>query len=164
MDGFFKIIQKVYEEFTKWLETYVPSSGDGDGDDDDDRSVLLATCGDWDLKTMLTEQLELSGLEDGALRPPALRRWANLKDIFTQETGVEILRATGMNDLEQMLAALGLRRRGGAHRADDDVRNTADVVRSARNCPEYCERQASRMFSKRRTLMRLTEIMPTSSI
>lgn len=48
--------------------------------------IMFATCGDWDLKTMLKQQLVVSEITDP---PEYLNRWINIKMAFENITGKE---------------------------------------------------------------------------
>ncbi len=100
---------------------------------------------------MLPSQLDLCGMgEEERWKRKALRRWSNVKEVFTAVTGmqvpcqdvlatshcvlycpdvVQVVMHPDINDLGQMLDAFGLGRSGRAHRADDDVDNLVKVVR-----------------------------------
>ncbi|MCB9751463.1 MAG: exonuclease domain-containing protein [Myxococcales bacterium] len=83
---------------------------------------VFATCGDWDLATMLPTQCAASGLSIAAL-PRPYRRWTNIKKIFAQLTG----RTKGQG-MPAMLRHLGLALEGRHHRGIDDCRNIARIA------------------------------------
>eukprot|EP01043_Picozoa_sp_COSAG02_P065669 COSAG02_NODE_9979_length_2058_cov_8.044970_1_plen_308_part_10 len=102
-------------------------------------SWVCVTCGDWDLKTMLPDQLRLLNQRDhgpgiksrtasrkNLARP--FRRWVNIKKIYAQcvPTG----RPQKASDLTGMLRGLGLTFEGRHHAGIDDCRNIANVVRA----------------------------------
>lgn len=81
--------------------------------------VPVATCGDWDLGTLLPPQCRQHGLPI----PDWARSWINVKDVFRRSMpGVRSMGLSGM--LEQ----LGLRFEGRPHSGIDDTRNIARVV------------------------------------
>lgn len=48
------------------------------------KKFIFATCGDWDLKTMLKNQLEASEIKDP---PEYFAKWINIKSAFESITG-----------------------------------------------------------------------------
>ncbi|GIL50825.1 hypothetical protein Vafri_6953 [Volvox africanus] len=81
------------------------------------RSLLPVTWTDWDLKVCLETECEWRKLE----RLPFLRRWCNLKRVYTN-------RYRRTNSLQKCVEAVGLRWHGRAHSGLDDSRNTAALV------------------------------------
>ena len=79
---------------------------------------LVCTCGDWDLKAMLPQQLKLCGIGEGA----AVRRWCNVKKCYEKLYGKK---AGGMT---RMLESLGMDLDGRHHSGIDDSRNIAKLV------------------------------------
>lgn len=86
--------------------------------DGDPTNALILTCGDWDLKDMLVRQAQLSGL----VIPPYLKRWCNIKVLFTQHYHQK---SGGMT---RMLDSLGITLQGRHHSGIDDCRNTTSIV------------------------------------
>jgi len=86
----------------------------------DAAAVLPVTCGDWDLKTMLPVECGRKWLE----YPDALRRWCNIKDLFTQAT------QQSSRGMAGMLRTLGLRLEGHHHSGIDDSRNIARIFQT----------------------------------
>jgi inhibitor of KinA sporulation pathway (predicted exonuclease) len=82
-------------------------------------NAVVATCGDWDLKTMWPEQLRASGTAD---TPALFTRWMNVKVPFRR------LFPTVKANLVTMLDALDLPLVGRHHRGIDDCRNLAAIV------------------------------------
>jgi inhibitor of KinA sporulation pathway (predicted exonuclease) len=82
----------------------------------------FVTCGDWDLRTMLPNQLRASGLDDV---PAPYRRWVNVKVPFRAWRPRK-----GAAGMPQMLALLGLELEGRHHRGIDDCRNIVKIVRA----------------------------------
>lgn len=108
---------QVFDQYTGWVSAKTGGS---------DR-ILAATCGDWDLQTMLPSQLRTSGITEC---PAYLRRWANLKAVVAEHTGREVVRRhpQGMGDLDQIMSYLGLQRTGTLHRGIEDAENLAAAV------------------------------------
>jgi uncharacterized protein (DUF1810 family)/inhibitor of KinA sporulation pathway (predicted exonuclease) len=97
----------VLQAYTAWLTA------------NDLGGVPVATCGDWDLGTLLPPQCRQHGLPI----PDWARSWINVKDVFRRSVpGVRSMGLSGM--LEQ----LGLRFEGRPHSGIDDTRNIARVV------------------------------------
>ncbi|KAI0756628.1 exonuclease [Daedaleopsis nitida] len=95
---------------------------------DDAESVAFLTCGDWDLKTMLPQQLRLSGVQPGldastgALAAP-YNRWINVKTSFRDFYGLKS--SKGMVGMLQHLK-MGLE--GRHHSGIDDCKNILRIV------------------------------------
>ncbi|MCB9673291.1 MAG: exonuclease domain-containing protein [Alphaproteobacteria bacterium] len=97
---------EVFEAHQRWLASH-------------DHPVI-ATCGDWDLATMLPRQVIASGLRE---IPRPYRTWINVKVPFAAWKGPGV--RMGMPG---MLDALGLPLIGRHHRGIDDTRNIASIV------------------------------------
>ncbi|GFR39764.1 hypothetical protein Agub_g248 [Astrephomene gubernaculifera] len=80
-------------------------------------SLLPVTWTDWDLKICLETECEWRQLA----RPPYLRRWCNLKRLYTN-------RYRRTSNLRKCVEALGLRWQGQEHSGLDDSRNTAALL------------------------------------
>ncbi|OSD03593.1 exonuclease RNase T and DNA polymerase III [Trametes coccinea BRFM310] len=99
---------------------------------DDPSSASFLTCGDWDLKTMLPQQLSLAGITDafnssnGSLVPP-FDRWINVKKSYQRFYGLRY--AKGM---EGMLRHAGMELEGRHHSGIDDCKNILRLVRRMR--------------------------------
>ena len=91
------------------------ADGEVDGRALAEEQVLLCTCGDWDLKTMLPAQCALIGEHV----PAHFQRWANVKEVFRQHRGSK------PGGMVEMLRALGLDLVGRHHSGIDDTRNIA---------------------------------------
>jgi len=105
---------------------------------DNYEKCLFLTCGDWDLKTMLPAQMRECGFGDVT---PIFKRWVNIKKVFKDETNFDF--EANLNDLKQMMKALGLRHEGVLHSGRDDVRNITKVAKE---------------------LARLADLTPTTSV
>lgn len=106
---------------TKWLSEHTGVASAGTAKDVEEalgRKVLVCTCGDWDLKTMLPTQSR----RDGFSIPMHLSRWHNVKQGFE---GCYSKRAHGMTD---MLRHLKIRLEGRHHSGIDDCRNIARIA------------------------------------
>uniref|UniRef100_A0A7S4QS23 Exonuclease domain-containing protein n=1 Tax=Alexandrium monilatum TaxID=311494 RepID=A0A7S4QS23_9DINO len=84
------------------------------------RSCVFVTCGDWDLKTMISEQCQLSGQHV----PARFRRWVNIKNAFRRLTQSR----SAAGSMPAMLGALGLELQGRHHCGLDDCRNIARIL------------------------------------
>lgn len=49
------------------------------------KKFIIATCGDWDLRYMLRNQLDVSKIND---TPEYFKRWINIKTAFEAITGI----------------------------------------------------------------------------
>ena len=85
------------------------------------RSFLYLTCGDWDFKTCLADQLAFHNQNF----PVFAERWINVKDVFMEVFELRTKRGLGM---VRMLNMLGLRLVGRHHSGIDDCRNIARIV------------------------------------
>lgn len=96
-----------------------------------DSSVFL-TCGDWDLKTMLPNQLKLVdaeyGLDDTGCLISPYNRWINVKKPFRKHLGLpnHNIAMTGM------LSKLKLDLVGRHHSGIDDCKNILHIVQKMR--------------------------------
>jgi inhibitor of KinA sporulation pathway (predicted exonuclease) len=99
------------------------------------KTFAFATCGDWDLNSMLPEQLTLSGIAC----PSYFRSWINIKRVFEAYSKTSAhkdkVRKSGKGDQERlgmptMLGALGLPLEGKHHSGIDDVKNLVAVCSS----------------------------------
>ena len=109
--------QTVFMRFTAWL----------DEDAFKDKKWTFLTVGDWDLKTALPTQCELSNVIDW--QRPEFDCWIDIKKEFVRLTGCEVKRdSESSTGLEQMLNMLGLRHEGHLHSGIDDVKNTVKIV------------------------------------
>eukprot|EP00391_Amoebophrya_sp_Ameob2_P011075 CAMPEP_0178995018 /NCGR_PEP_ID=MMETSP0795-20121207/7609_1 /TAXON_ID=88552 /ORGANISM="Amoebophrya sp., Strain Ameob2" /LENGTH=507 /DNA_ID=CAMNT_0020687309 /DNA_START=927 /DNA_END=2447 /DNA_ORIENTATION=+ len=89
-------------------------------------NILFVTCGDWDFRQCLPKQLAVADDSKRSNtfwgRHTPIRRWCNLKQVFTALTGEVVTK-----DIPQMLAFFGLSFDGWEHRGIDDCRNIARV-------------------------------------
>ena len=94
--------------------------------------MAYLTCGDWDLKTMLPQQLRLSGLHTGldpstgALASP-YNRWINVKKAFRAFYGLKYPKG-----MDGMLRYLQMELEGRHHSGIDDTKNILRIVRRMR--------------------------------
>jgi inhibitor of KinA sporulation pathway (predicted exonuclease) len=109
-------------QHTAWLQKHGIAVSGASG-----KSVACVTCGDWDLKTMLPDQLRLLHGRRPAV-PAHFRRWVNIKKVYAQS--VPTGRRSKASDLTGMLKGLGLTLEGRHHSGIDDCRNIANVVRA----------------------------------
>lgn len=87
---------------------------------------LFVICGNWDVKTILPQQSNKSGVEV-QIQKLLWSRWCNLKDIFRSHYQLPKERApTGMRG---MLNRLKIALRGQHHLGMDDVSNLAEVLK-----------------------------------
>ncbi|KAI1793925.1 exonuclease [Ganoderma leucocontextum] len=95
-------------------------------------SAAYLTCGDWDLKTMLPQQLRLSGTQispnstTGTLSAP-YNRWVNVKKSFQHHYGLKY--AKGMAG---MLKRAEMELEGRHHSGIDDCKNVLRIVQRMR--------------------------------
>jgi inhibitor of KinA sporulation pathway (predicted exonuclease) len=88
-------------------------------------NILFVTCGDWDLKTMLPEQLSLSNIREV---PSHFHRWCNIKIVYNKHKGL-----TGRPhriDMLDILKGMNLELQGHHHSGIDDCRNIARIVQA----------------------------------
>lgn len=84
-------------------------------------NTTVVTCGDWDLKTMLPNQLQNSKSKLSPYLNNLLCCWTNIKIVFSI---VYKTKATGMDG---MLSSLGLTLDGHHHSGIDDCRNIVKI-------------------------------------
>jgi ERI1 exoribonuclease 3 len=104
---------EVWARYQQWLAAL--------GVSEQTAQAAVVTCGDWDLKTMLPAQLELSGLSRA---PLIMRRWINVKKLFQLH-----YRTVHAGDMVGMLRHLHLPLEGRHHSGIDDARNITRVVK-----------------------------------
>lgn len=99
----------VHQRFNQWFDeqNYLGNS------------YAFVTCGDWDLKTALTNQLKYSGLK----RRSIFNQWINIKESFKTFYG---LKTSGM---EHMLQFLSIELKGRHHSGIDDTRNITEITK-----------------------------------
>uniref|UniRef100_A0A0G4FHL6 C3H1-type domain-containing protein n=1 Tax=Chromera velia CCMP2878 TaxID=1169474 RepID=A0A0G4FHL6_9ALVE len=87
------------------------------------KSLLLCICGNWDLKSQLPKQLNLSGV--GAC-PPVFLQWMNIKDFclnfYPEATAKKV------KGMKPMLNFLGIPLEGEHHIGMDDVSNLCRIL------------------------------------
>ncbi|PNH10779.1 ERI1 exoribonuclease 2, partial [Tetrabaena socialis] len=109
------LLGSVLPRLAEWLRGLgALQEGEGAGEA---ASLLPVTWTDWDLKVCLETECEWRKLP----RPPYLRRWCNLKRVYTG-------RYRRTNSLQKCVEALGLTWQGRAHSGLDDSRNTAALA------------------------------------
>ncbi|KAH8102451.1 exonuclease [Cristinia sonorae] len=95
----------------------------------DDYSFI--TCGNWDLKTMLPRQLEISesehGLDASGRLIPPYNDWINLKAAFRKQ-----LKLRHDRTMAGMLSTLKLKLEGRHHSGIDDCRNILRIIQELR--------------------------------
>jgi ERI1 exoribonuclease 3 len=67
------LFPEVFEKYQQWLYENIIK--------DNTKTFCYVTCGDWDLKTMLPTQCQLSGLQS---YPDYFKSWINIKDVFNE--------------------------------------------------------------------------------
>lgn len=99
---------------------------------DNPSALAFVTCGDWDLKTMLPQQLGLSFADDATKKHDAehvlFKRWINIKRSFHNVYGGK--RRPG--GLMSMLKALAITHEGRHHSGIDDCKNLLSIVERMR--------------------------------
>lgn len=95
-------------------------------------ALAFVTCGDWDLKTMLPQQLGLSFADDATKKHETehvlFKRWINIKRSFHSVYGGK-RRPSG---LISMLKALAITHQGRHHSGIDDCQNLLSIVERMR--------------------------------
>ena len=91
---------------TQWMLEFAPHS-----------QIMIVTCGNWDLKTMLPMDLKNTGLKADAV----YSRWVNIKALFTEITKKNGCPMTGM------LKYFNLEIEGRHHSGIDDCHNIARI-------------------------------------
>eukprot|EP00026_Physarum_polycephalum_P015014 Phypoly_transcript_15593.p1 GENE.Phypoly_transcript_15593~~Phypoly_transcript_15593.p1 ORF type:complete len:252 (+),score=34.54 Phypoly_transcript_15593:86-841(+) len=86
--------------------------------------LIITTCGNWDLQTMLPKQLNTSNIRNRQIVPRIYSEWANMK-FWYQET----LKNARPNGMAGMLKQLGLPLVGRHHSGIDDCKNIWQIVR-----------------------------------
>eukprot|EP01083_Nonionella_stella_P147520 465629_1 len=116
-------IESVTEQWNKWCyhNDLLPMS-------EHEPNACIVTCGDWDLKTMWTQQLKVSDCTAASL----FYAWINIKHVFRQNTDYytrqsNIYRQGGLN-MMSMLSYLNIKHKGRHHSGIDDVRNICKIV------------------------------------
>ena len=104
-------------EFEKWCHENDISS----------ESTTIVTVGDWDLDTMLPNQLKITGLKLNQFLNNLFSSWTNVKDYFVAHAGGKAMGMAGM------LAYFELELDGHHHSGIDDCRNTVKI------CKKLCE-------------------------
>lgn len=106
----------VFDRFQAWL-----------GDDDEHDSIFL-TLGDWDFKTMLPAQCQLSDVP----LPPRFRQWVNVKRSFQTCQGYF------PRSMRHMLDDLKIPLVGRHHSGIDDVNNIVSIVQKLARSDKGC--------------------------
>jgi ERI1 exoribonuclease 3 len=105
------LFPEVFEKYQHWLYENIIK--------DTTKTFCYVTCGDWDLKTMLPTQCQLSGLQS---YPDYFKSWINIKDVFNVRYKSKI---TGMAG---MLKNLKMELIGHHHSGIDDCRNITRIA------------------------------------
>ncbi|KAL7677138.1 hypothetical protein ACOME3_003383 [Neoechinorhynchus agilis] len=107
----------VSEEFESWMSANIFRTK---------KSFIFATCGNWDLMTMLPSNFKLLGLPI----PEYFKTWINIKESFLNHTG------TYAHGLTQMCRFLDLKPYGRLHSGIDDCKNIVAIMKelSDRGC------------------------------
>jgi inhibitor of KinA sporulation pathway (predicted exonuclease) len=113
--------QTCLQEFEAWCHKYGVTP----------ENTTVITCGDWDLKTMLPNQLALTKTKLTDYLNRLFGYWSNVKISFSS-----CLKYTGLYGMEQMLDLLNLKLDGHHHSGIDDSRNIAKI------CQELVKRGA----------------------
>ena len=66
---------QVYQQFLDWMNEEVVTKN---------FTYMFATCGDWDLRTMMKQQLAVSRIDDA---PAYFNTWINIKKAYEDITG-----------------------------------------------------------------------------
>mgnify|MGYP001344521786 CR=1 FL=1 len=100
------------QEFETWCHKYniMPEN------------TTVVTCGDWDLKTMLPNQLSLTKTKLTDYLNRLFGCWSNVKTSFSS-----CFKYSGLYGMEQMLHSLDLQLVGHHHSGIDDSRNIAKI-------------------------------------
>jgi ERI1 exoribonuclease 3 len=101
-------IEKVYLQHSNWLKQHVPANSD----------FIFATCGHWDIKTMLPNEIKNKKLKKNKF----YSQYINVKDEF------EFFYKQKVNGLSDMLKHLKLKFDGHHHSGIDDTKNIAKIV------------------------------------
>jgi ERI1 exoribonuclease 3 len=112
----------VWSQFQAWLKSL--------GALEKPTDYAFLTCGDWDLKTMLPEQLAYTATihpEFDPTIPPPMDCWINIKKSFI---GHYKVRKSGMGSILHYLK-LGLE--GRHHSGIDDCKNISRIVKKMRD-------------------------------
>ena len=112
------VFNDVYESHRNWLiKNNLKVDKDGPGEE-----FSFVLCGDWDLKTMLPNQLKVCSTPFETV-PYHFRRWINIKRPFGKYSGIK-----SRAGMPLMLNKLELELEGHHHRGIDDCRNIAKIL------------------------------------
>ena len=122
INGSQNTIESVVAAWNKWCfdNDLLPKSKN-------EPNACVVTCGDWDLKSMWSQQRKLSKCSDAAL----FHSWINIKSIFKQnETKIEGRGSIGkrVGGMMAMLNFLNIEHEGQHHSGIDDVKNICKIV------------------------------------
>jgi len=106
----------VLEKHVAWLKSH--------GVFEPDASIIMVTCGDWDLKKMLPGQLAACRIRYSSI-PGCYSRWINVKPIFDK-----CLKRKSRTGMAGMLDLLGHELTGTHHRGIDDCKNIVKIVKT----------------------------------
>lgn len=111
--------QALWEHF-RWLASHMNGYNEPDGEQV--YTVMIVTCGHWDLGTCLPKQLELIGMSPSEV-PNVYHRWVNIKQTFAQLPPFK--EGGGMKG---MLAEECIPLIGHHHSGIDDSRNICNLL------------------------------------
>jgi inhibitor of KinA sporulation pathway (predicted exonuclease) len=101
-------IEFVYQDHINWIKKYVKPSDE----------LIFATCGYWDLKTMLRNEVKNKNL----VLNPIYKKYINVKDEY------EYFFKRKTRSMSDMLTHLNIPLVGRLHSGIDDTRNIAKIV------------------------------------
>lgn len=101
-------IDVVYQQHKHWLSEHVP----------DNEKLIFATCGKWDLMTMLPREITNKGLKSDR----RYSKYINVKDEF------ENFYSRKAGSMDEMLKKVNLQLEGRLHSGIDDTKNIARVL------------------------------------
>ena len=102
-------LKDALKQHYQWLTQHVPNAD----------LVVFVTCGDWDLKTMLPNDLAANNL---SYPSPAYRKYLNIKRAFR-----DVTQTRKSLSMVNMLKALNLELEGRHHSGIDDCRNISKI-------------------------------------
>jgi len=106
-----KTFQEAFAGYLAWLESKGLTTK---------FTFAFVTCGDWDLKTMLPKQCQLSGIKI----PPIFMQWVNIKHVFQSYYHKK------PGGMVQMLNYLAIQLTGRHHSGIDDCRNITKILQT----------------------------------
>lgn len=120
-------LEEAYNAHYEWIKKNVP----------DMHNFIFFTAGDWDLKTMLPNDLKNVGLYDEVAN--IYKRYVNVKDVYNNVLGLPKTKKTGM---DKMLEKLDLELEGRHHSGIDDCYNIGKIlIALSERDPEFSFKQ-----------------------